>query len=82
MNVRFYVAMLAAREVVGAKIHSPDQLAATAKAGRSIKAAVLAACLKKVRTVIASEVAKTGTTEDKLAKSRALVDAIDYPVRT
>ncbi len=76
LNVRFYVSMLAAREVVGAKIYSPAQLAATAKAGTSIKTANLAACLKKVQTVIASEVAKTGTTEDKLAKSRALVDAI------
>lgn len=76
LNARFYVSMLAAREVVGTKVYSPAQLAATAKAGISITVADLAGCLAKVKAAIASEVAKTGTTDDKLAKSRALVDAI------
>lgn len=76
LNLRFYVAMLASREVIGTKIFSPLQLTKAAHAATSITTADLAGCLASVRATIATHVAVANTTEDKLAKSRALVDAI------
>lgn len=73
-NLRFHLAMLAAKELHGARIYAPGQLKELAEAETSISRADLPARLRELREYFLTFTQITGDAPDKVAKGPDFVD--------
>ena len=75
-NLRFHLAMLATTKLLGARVHSPEQLKNIAIDRRTLAEADLPACLATLRKTIQKLVDEGNESPDKIAKGREFVEAI------
>ena len=75
-DLRFYLSMLAAARLVGARVRTPQQLVRLADEERVVDEANLKECLSIVRETMAMMVGDQGEARDKVSKGSGFVEKV------